>query len=252
MTYSIIARDTRSGEIGIAVASRYFAVGAIVPDVSHLSAVATQAHINPLWGMEGLRRLDGGESPRHILADLQARDAGQATRQAHLLAPGGAMAQHTGADCVPWCGHLAGLDVSVAGNMPVGPAVVERTLQAFLDNAQLPLAERLLAAMQAGDAAGCDKRWRQSAALRVHAGMPFPALDIRVDDHAEPLTELRRLLSVCKEQLEVRMQFMPTVDSFSGCVDNRAIEEAKAVEAARRKAAGIASQSYASAPTSEK
>lgn len=99
MTYSIVARDPMTGEIGIAVASRFFACGVQVPWLSATAAVASQAFVNPLWGIEGLTRLDAGEAPRAILTDFVLRDGGEAIRQAHFLAPDGQMVQHTGASC---------------------------------------------------------------------------------------------------------------------------------------------------------
>lgn len=245
MTYSIVARDTRSGEIGIAVASRFFACGVQVPWLSATAAVASQAFVNPLWGIEGLDRVQNGEGPDAILADFVARDAGQASRQAHFLAPSGEMAQHTGADCVPWAGHVAAPDVSVAGNMLVGPAVVEDTLAAYLAHPDLPLAERLMTAMEAGEAAGGDKRGRQAAGLIVHAGQPYPAIDVRTDDHADPLAELRRLIAVSKERYVQFARSMATTDNFSGATDRRPLDAAIAQDEADRARRGIKSQSFA-------
>lgn len=245
MTYSIVARDTRSGEIGIAVASRFFACGVQVPWLSATAAVASQAFVNPLWGVEGLARLQGGEVPGAVLADFVARDAGEASRQAHFLAPSGAMAQHTGADCVPWAGHVAAPDVSVAGNMLVGEAVVQDTLATFLAHPDLPLADRMLKAMEAGEAAGGDKRGRQAASLVVHAGQPYPLIDVRADDHADPLGELRRLLAVSKERYVRFAEVMATTDNFSGATDRRPLDTAIANDEAERTRLGIKSQSYA-------
>lgn len=245
MTYSIVARDTRTGEIGIAVASRFFACGAMVPHVSAKAAIASQAFVNPLWGTEGLPRLEGGEAPEMILADFVNRDGGQSIRQAHFMAPDGTTVQHTGADCVPWCGHAAGPDISVAGNMLAGPAVVQDTLTAFLDRPDLPFAERLLFAMQAGEDAGGDKRGKQAAGLLIYKGQPYPALDIRTDDHADPLSELRRLLEVSKERYVMFSMGMATADNFSGMTDRTPIDQAIARDEAYRAEHGIASQSYA-------
>lgn len=248
MTYSIVARDPASGEIGIAVASRFFACGALVPYVSATAAIASQSFVNPLWGTEGLPRLVAGEAPQAVLDDFIARDAGEAIRQAHFLSPEGKIAQHTGADCVPWCGHAAGPDVSVAGNMLVGPAVVEDTLTAYLDRTDLAFAERLLAAMDAGEAAGGDKRGRQAAGLLIFAGQPYPALDLRVDDHADPLAELKRLKAVSEERYKMFAMGLPTEENFSGMKDRTPIDEAIANDEATRAAQGIPSQSFATTP----
>ncbi len=197
MTWSILARDPATGELGAAVASRFLAAGALVPRVlGGVGAACTQALVNPFLAPAALARLAAGEAPREALAALVAADAGRAARQFHLLSADGRIAQHTGASCVGWCGHVEGADVSVAGNMLAGEAVVQATRDAFLATAGQPLAERLLAAMQAGEAEGGDSRGRQSAAILVGSRDPYPDLDLRVDDHPDPLAELRRIYIV--------------------------------------------------------
>lgn len=245
MTYSIVARDAETGEIGIAVASRFFACGVQVPWLSATAAVASQAFVNPLWGVEGLRRLDAGEAPNAILSDFLARDGGQSSRQAHFIGKDGQMVQHTGADCVPWAGHVSAPDISVAGNMLVGPEVVQNTLDSYLNHPDLPFAERLLTAMEAGEAAGGDKRGKQAAGLVIHEGQPYAALDIRADDHADPLAELRRLLAVSKERYKLFAKSMATTQNFSGAVDRGPLDAAIAADEKYRKEHGIASQSFA-------
>lgn len=245
MTYSIVARNSETSEIGIAVASRFFACGVQVPWVSPTAAVASQAFVNPLWGIEGLSRLDNGEAASDILADFVARDKGQASRQAHFLAPDGQMVQHTGADCVPWAGHVSAPDISVAGNMLMGPEVVQDTLASYLDHPDLPFAERLLTAMEAGEAAGGDKRGRQAAGLIIYKGQPYSAIDIRADDHSDPLAELRRLLAVSQERYALFAQAMATTDNFSGMVDRKPLDEAITTSEQHRKDQGIKSQSFA-------
>lgn len=245
VTYSIVARDPETGETGIAVASRFFACGVQVPWLSAGSAVASQAFVNPLWGVEGLHRLDKGEAPASILDDFMRRDKGQAIRQAHFLAPDGQMIQHTGADCVPWAGHVSAPLVSVAGNMLTGPDVVRDTLASFQANANLPLAERLLTAMEAGQAAGGDKRGRQAAGLVIHAGQPFSKFDIRADDHSDPLAELRRLLAVSKERYALFSKAMATTDNFSGMTDRAPLDKAINEADTYRQENGITSQSFA-------
>lgn len=248
MTYSILAHDAASGQIGIAVASRFFACGSLVPYAGATAAVASQAFVNPLWGVEGLARLSAGETADTVMADFISRDAGQSIRQAHMIDTKGGIAQHTGADCVPWAGHTAGRDVSVAGNMLTGPEVVSETLRAYQENADMPFGERLLAAMQAGEDAGGDKRGRQAAALVIHAGQPYPALDLRVDDHADPLSEVRRLFAVSEERLKFFSMGLATTDNFSGLTDRSPIDEAIQADEARRKAGNIRSQSHARPP----
>jgi uncharacterized Ntn-hydrolase superfamily protein len=224
MTWSILARDPRTGELGAAVATRFFAVGALCPGVEGgVGAVCTQALINPVWRIDALARLRGGEAPEPILAALVAADAGRDHRQIHLMAADGRIAAHTGVACVGWHGHLAGPEVSVAGNMLAGPRVLAATRDAFLAGAGQPLAERLLAALAAGEAAGGDARGKQSAALMIASRDPYPDLDIRADDHPDPLAELRRLLAVARERYVHFRRFLPGRD-HPGIFDRSVIE----------------------------
>lgn len=248
VTYSIVARDPETGAIGIAVASRFFACGAQVPWVSATAAVASQAFVKPLWGIEGLSRLDAGEAPSDILSDFVERDAGQTSRQVHFLAPDGQMVQHTGAKCVPWAGHVSAPNISVAGNMLVRAAVVEDTLASYLAHSHLTFAERLLTAMEAGEAAGGDSRGRQAAGLVIHQGQTYASIDIRADDHAHPLAELRRLLAVSEERYAIFATAMATTENFSGMVDRKPLDEAISNDEAYRKKYGITSQSHAVPP----
>lgn len=245
MTWSLIARD--GDEIGVIVASRFFACGAVVPYVCARVAVASQAFCNPVWGTEGRARLAAGEAAEDVLADLVARDAGQGIRQAHMMDAEGRFAAHTGADCVDWCGHLLGEGHSVAGNMLVGPEVIAATSAAYLA-ADGALADRLIAAMRAGEAAGGDKRGRQAAGLTIHRGEDHPWLSIRADDHADPLGELDRLWQVAQERYVYFTQGMPTAANFSGSADRAPIDRAIAEAEARRVAEGRPSLSQATEP----
>ncbi len=228
MTWSILARDPATGETGAAVASRFLAVGALCPRVEGgVGGVCTQALVNPRFAHEGIARLRAGEAPEGVLAALVASDAGIATRQLHILSADGRSARHTGADCVGWCGHLDAPDLSVAGNMLAGPAVLEATRDAFLAAAGQPLADRLLAAMEAGEAAGGDKRGRQSAAEVVATRDPWPDLDLRADDHPDPLAELRRLLAVARGYYVHFRRFLPGRD-HPGVFDRAVIQAAVA------------------------
>lgn len=245
MTYSIIATCPETGHRGIAVASRFFAVGALVPHIrGKRSAVATQAFVNPLWGLEGADRMSAGETADAVLADLVARDGGQAQRQAHMIDAKGQIAAYTGADCVTWAGHIAGDGVSVAGNMLVGPQVIEATLDAF-NAATGSLAERLMTAMEAGQASGGDKRGTQSAALRIHRSEDYAWLDLRADDHPDPLAELWRLHDVAHERFVHLADAMPTRENFSGVADRAPIDRAIATADAARDASEVPSRSYA-------
>jgi uncharacterized Ntn-hydrolase superfamily protein len=225
MTWSILARDD-AGRIGVAIASRFFAVGALTVHTRGGSgAVATQALVNPLYGPRGLALLDEGLPAAEVVQRLVAEDAGRAHRQVHVLPVRGNAAAFTGEECIDWCGHHAGADYSVAGNMLAGPQVLAATAQAFADAAGRPLAERLIVAMAAGEAAGGDKRGKQSAALRIHGDEDYPALDIRVDDHAEPIAELKRLYAVSLER------FQPFAACLAGRRDPVGITDRAEIEA---------------------
>jgi uncharacterized Ntn-hydrolase superfamily protein len=230
MTWSILVRDPATGQLGAAVATRFFAVGALCIHVEGgVAALATQALVNPMYAVNGMTMLRAGQAPDAVAAALLAGDAGRDSRQLHMLDAHGRIAQHTGGACIDWCGHVRGADISVAGNMLAGAAVIERTLAAFAA-APGTLAERLLTAMEAGEAAGGDKRGKQSAALKIATRDPYPDLDIRTDDHPDPLAELRRLLRVSQERFAVFRRLMPGADSPCGVFDRAVIEAAVARE----------------------
>jgi uncharacterized Ntn-hydrolase superfamily protein len=225
MTWSIIARDKTTGQIGIAVATRFFAVGARVPHIAAgIGGVATQALVNPYYGIDGVNLLREGKRPQEIVETLLASDGGRESRQLHIMDVEGRIAAHTGKDCVDWCGHLAGDGFSIAGNMLAGGAVIDETAKAYIANASLPFARRLLAAMRAGEAAGGDKRGKQSAALLIHGEEEWSALDLRVDDHADPLEELERLERVSRERWVHFRKFLPTRQNPAGITDRATID----------------------------
>ncbi|MBR0872112.1 DUF1028 domain-containing protein [Bradyrhizobium tropiciagri] len=231
MTWSIIARDSATGQLGIAVATRFFAVGALVPHIaSGVGAVATQALVNPYLGIDGLRLLRGGGSPHDVIAVLLAADSGRENRQVHIMDARGRIGAHSGKDCVDWFGNIAGDGFSIAGNMLAGPAVLDETARVYNANEKLPFAQRLIKAMFAGEAAGGDKRGKQSAALLIHGTEEWPDLDLRVDDHADPLRELERLEAVSRERWVHFRQFLPTRDNPAGTTDRATIDAA--IEAA--------------------
>ncbi|MDE4132486.1 DUF1028 domain-containing protein [Phaeobacter sp. QD34_3] len=245
MTWSLIARNPEDGAIGVIVASRFFACGAAVPYVSRTAAVASQAFCNPVWGTEGRARLTAGENAEDVIADFAARDQGQAIRQAHMMDAQGRFAAHTGRDCVDWAGHLMAADHSVAGNMLTGPQVIEATSEAYEKSATLPFAARLITAMQAGEAAGGDKRGRQAAGLVIHRGEDHAWLDIRTDDHSTPLEELARLWEVAQERYVHFAKGMPGRANFSGHPTREGIDADIAATEAKRIAEGRASRSLA-------
>ena len=225
MTWSIIARDADTGQFGIAVASRFFAVGAVVPHVkSRIGAIATQALVNSFYGIEGLRLLEHGASARDVVSAVIGADPGREHRQVHVIDAQGRIAAHTGKDCIGWCGDLASDTISVAGNMLAGARVIEDTASTYHRNAALPFPRRLIAAMQAGETAGGDKRGKQSAALVICGEQEWPDIDLRVDDHPDPLAELERLERVSRELFVPFRHLVPNHRDRVGLTDHAAIE----------------------------
>ena len=197
MTYSIVGRDEASGELGVAVQSRAFGVSLCAWARPGVGAVATQAFTERGYGPRGLDRLAAGQPPADALADLVAEDEQQEFRQVAFLAADGGTAAHTGSACIPDCGHVHREGVAAQGNMLASPAVWFAAADTF-EAAQGSLAERLLAALDAAEEAGGDFRGRESATLLVVSAdreeEPWQRLfDLHVDNHADPLGELRRL-----------------------------------------------------------
>ena len=224
MTWSIVARS-RSGAFGVAIASRFFAVGALCPHAhSGIGALATQALVNPLYGPRGLTMLSQGLEAEDVVYALVEADGGREHRQLHVVDAEGKIAAHTGIQCIEWCGHVAGDGFSVAGNMLAGPQVIEDTAQAYDAGADLPFAERLIAAMEAGEAAGGDKRGKQAAALLICSAEAYPFLDLRVDDHPQPLTELLRLYVRSLERYQPFVACLPSRARPAGVTDRAQIE----------------------------
>jgi uncharacterized Ntn-hydrolase superfamily protein len=225
MTWSIIARDNATGQFAIAVATRFFAVGARVPHIAaRIGGIATQALVNPYYGIDGLKLLREGHAPGDILKTLIAADAGYQSRQVHVMDATGRIAAHTGKDCVDWCGHIEGNGFSIAGNMLTGARVLDDTAAAYIAGESLPFARRLISAMQAGEAAGGDKRGRQSAALLIHGEEEWSDLDLRVDDHGDPLGELARLEAVSRERWVHFRKFLPSRNNPAGITDRAIID----------------------------
>jgi uncharacterized Ntn-hydrolase superfamily protein len=202
MTFSIVARDPVSGDLGIAVASKFLAVGAVVPHArAGVGAIATQALANVRYGPEGLALLTEGLGAADALAKLTAADEGRDHRQAGIVDAGGGSASHTGSGCIPWAGGRTAAGVAAQGNLLAGAAVVDALFETFLaGGAAFP--ELLLRAMKAGDDQGGDRRGRESAALLVvreqggYGGGSDRWIDLRVDDHQAPIDELSRLLEL--------------------------------------------------------
>ena len=202
MTFSIVARDPANGDLGVAVASKFLAVGSVVPWAqAGLGAIATQALANVSYGPDGLAALAGGNDARAVVASLTEADDGRSERQLGIVDARGGAASHTGTGCLAWAGGRIADGVAVQGNILAGSEVVDAMLTAF-QAASGPLPDRLLSTLLAGDRAGGDARGRQSAALLVvragggYGGTTDRWIDLRVDDHVDPVPELHRLLDI--------------------------------------------------------
>jgi uncharacterized Ntn-hydrolase superfamily protein len=225
MTWSLIARDPATGAFGIAVATKNFAVGCRVPHIaSGIGAVATQALSNPFYGVNGIKLLREGQSAAEVVQALTAADDGREHRQLHAMDAAGRTAAHTGQECIDWCGSTAGEGFSVAGNMLAGPAVIAETAKAYGTNSALPFPRRFIAALKAGEAAGGDKRGKQSAALLIYGEEEWPDLDLRVDDHADPLAELSRLEAVSRERWVHFSKLLPNKRNPVGIIDRAQLD----------------------------
>jgi uncharacterized Ntn-hydrolase superfamily protein len=225
MTWSIIARDA-SGAFGVAIATRFFAVGSLCPHAqSGVGALSTQALMNPHYGPQGLAMLRDGVAAPEVVKRLIAPDEGREQRQVHVIDGAGRIGQHTGRQCVDWCGAVLGDGYSVAGNMLANDRVVRETARAFEQSRRLPFPEKLLKALEAGEAAGGDKRGKQSAALLIYSTEEYPELSLRVDDHTEPLMELRRLYDKAHERFIPFMRCGPSKARPWGVLDRNIIEQ---------------------------
>jgi len=198
-----VGADPEVGEVGVAVASRFFAVGTVVPHArADVGAVATQSFANTTFGLRGLALLAEGLSPQAVLDSLLAPDDDPARRQVGVVSARGASATYTGEGCLAWAGGRSGPNYAAQGNILTGPEVAEAMESTFLSTEGKPLAERLYLALQAGEAAGGDSRGKQSAALLVvregagYGGYTDRAVDLRVDDSTDPVAELGRLLQL--------------------------------------------------------
>jgi len=224
MTWSLLARES-NGTLGVAIASRFFAVGSLCVHTQRgVGAVSTQALMNPLLGPLGINLMRSGMATQQVMQDLLQTDAGREQRQVHLLPMQGEAVAHTGKACIDWCGHVSGQGFSIAGNMLAGPQVLAETARVFQATQGMPLAERLILAMQAGEEAGGDKRGKQSAALRIHADEDYLQLDLRVDDHEDPLLELRRLYDKSLERFQPFLSCLPGRHNPVGLTDRVLID----------------------------
>lgn len=225
MTWSIVAHDPNTGAFAVAVATKAFAVGASCPFVrAGVGAVSTQSMTNRYLGPVILDGLARGLHPAAAIEGALAGDEGSGIRQVHAVDRFGRSAAWTGRNCVEWCGSVSADGISVAGNMLAGEPTIRQTLRTWSTSDDLPMPERLMAAMQAGEAAGGDRRGKQSAAMVMVTTEDFPDLNLRVDDHAEPLVELHRLLEIWRVEGVARLGTAPSKANPSGVTDLDAIE----------------------------
>ena len=217
MTFSIVARCPVTFRLGVAVATAVPAVGSMCPFTrAGTGAVSTQSWVNPYLALDVLDAIAGGQSAPAALEAVLAGDASCELRQIGVVDAAGEATAFTGADCTPWCGQEIGDGFAVQGNMLTGSEVIDAMAAAYRASAGLPLDERLMRAMEAGDAAGGDKRGRQSASLRVQGAEDYPDLDLRVDEHPQPVTELRRVLEIARFQLVPFVEGMPKRGADAG------------------------------------
>ncbi|HZX82277.1 MAG TPA: DUF1028 domain-containing protein, partial [Reyranella sp.] len=192
-TFSIVARCDITGRLGVAVATAVPAVGSMCPFTrANVGAVSTQSWVNPYLAIAVLDVIAQGMAAPAALEQVMASDEGRELRQIGVVDAQGRAASWSGADCTSWFGHEVGEGFAVQGNMLTGSDVIAAMADAYRASLSLPLDERLMLVLEAADAVGGDKRGKQSAALRIHGAEDYPALDLRVDEHAQPIAELRR------------------------------------------------------------
>lgn len=215
-TFSVAARCADTGQMGAAVSTAVPAVGSICNFVfPNIGAIATQSWVNPYLGIDGLTLLKQGLSAEDAMAQLLDKDEGRDVRQLAIVDAQGRVSQHSGDDCTPWFGHRHGDGFAVQGNMLTGAEVVDEMANSMTQTADQPLHARLMAALEAGQTAGGDMRGKQSASLKVHADEEYPLLDLRVDAHADPVAELRRVYEIAKVQFLPFVIDMPTREDVS-------------------------------------
>jgi len=235
-TFSIAARCQRTGMYGVAVSTAALAVGGFVPFACcGVGAIATQCCTNPYFGVRGLKMLAEGLSASEVLANLVQDDKGRDFRQVSVVDARGQAVSFTGAKATPWAGHCVGDGYAVAGNTLVGGETIRSMARAFEESAEESLPERLVRALEAGQAAGGDKRGKQSAALYVVHTEDYGWVDLRVDDHADPVAELRRLWNLHRETLLPFMEMFPTKADPVGVLEDEEWERIEREIAEKKK-----------------
>jgi uncharacterized Ntn-hydrolase superfamily protein len=226
MTFSIAARCPETGMVGVAVSTAVICVGALCPfPRAGVGAIATQSFVNPYLGLRGLDYLAAGMEARAALAKLAAEDEGRDVRQFTVVDGAGRSAAFSGKDCVGWFGHRTGDGYAVAGNMLVGEPTIVEMARAFEASRGEHLAERLIRGLEAGQAAGGDRRGRISACVKVCHTEDYPLVDIRVDDHPDPVAELRRLWGLYQGDFAAFMGMMPSKAHPAGTYDLDGLRE---------------------------
>jgi uncharacterized Ntn-hydrolase superfamily protein len=216
VTFSIVARCPRTGMLGVAVASRALASGGAVPHCrARVGAIASQAFSNHYLGIDGLQLLEQGLPAARALERVLEQDRGRDLRQVGIVDAGGHTAAHTGEKCIPWAGQIEGGGYVCLGNILAGKEVVEEMSRAFEDSSEEDLPERLLLALEAGEEAGGDRRGRQAAGIYVVHVEEYPTYDYRVDDHPNPIPELRRIVALARGNEAVWELLAPRRDDFA-------------------------------------
>ncbi len=216
-TFSIVARCRDTGALGVAVASAVPAVGGLCSYLrTRVGAVSTQSWVNPYLALATLSGLEAGLDAKTALDRAVADDDRRDIRQIGVVDAEGRAAAWTGEGCTEWRGHRIGRDHAVQGNMLTGAATLQVMAETFEGSAGLDLADRLLLCLEVGEAAGGDKRGKQSAAIRVHDAEDYPLHDLRCDEHPQPVAELRRIFGIARLQLLPFVRGMPQRDRPAG------------------------------------
>lgn len=216
MTFSIAARCPRTGALGVATSSKALGAGGLVPYVqAGVGAIASQSFVNPYLGYDGLRLLADGLPAQRVVERVIESDRGRELRQLGIVDKDGRVDAYTGERCIDWAGHVFGGGYVCLGNILVGEDVVKAMATAFEHSVDEELPERLMQALEAGQEAGGDRRGRQSAGMQVYTTEEYPLLDLRVDDHPDPVPELRRVLGVWTAEESDWLRMIPTREDFT-------------------------------------
>lgn len=225
-TFSITARCKETGQFGIAISTAVPGVGSLCTYAkANVGAIASQSFVNPYLGINGLRYLERGKSAEEVKEQLLKDDPVPELRQFAIVDYNGQSAAYSGEKCDDWYGERTGDHYAIAGNMLVGEETIAKMEETFLARTDLPFAERLLKSLTAGQEAGGDKRGKQSAALYIVDKEEYPYVDLRVDEHEDPVTELRRVYEVAEKELFPFARMLPTKENPAGTIDLKSSKE---------------------------